>query len=174
MSAPEGLTHSWLSWVKTMGFEEFCSVNIVSADGLAEPEAMTRFQIMMMMICWQVLANERRRYICNGFSHWLRPCWNIEIESRLNSLGPTSDAIWHQRSGSALAQVMASCLMVPSHYLTQCWLVAGGFSWHSLGGISILNTPDISHWNEFKYCVFRNYCHIFQGPMSPLSPIVCG
>ena len=35
-----------------------------------------------------------------------------------NSLGP-SDAIWQQRSESPLAQVMACCLMAPSHYLNQ-------------------------------------------------------
>ena len=33
-----------------------------------------------------------------------------------------SDAIWRFRSGSALAQVMACCLLAPSHYLNQCWL----------------------------------------------------
>ena len=38
----------------------------------------------------------------------------------LNSLGP-SDAIWHQRSSSTLVQVMACCLMAPSHY--QCLLI---------------------------------------------------
>ena len=34
----------------------------------------------------------------------------------LNSLRP-SDAIWRQRSGSTLDQVMACCLTAPSHYL---------------------------------------------------------
>ena len=38
--------------------------------------------------------------------NWLRP----------------SDAIWRQRSGSTLDQIMACCLMAPSHYLNQCWL----------------------------------------------------
>ena len=38
----------------------------------------------------------------------------------VNSLRP-SDVIWRQRSGSILAQVMACCLMAPSHYLNQCW-----------------------------------------------------
>ena len=41
----------------------------------------------------------------------------------VNSLWP-SDAIWWQRSGSTLAQVMVCCLMAPSHYLNQCWLMA--------------------------------------------------
>ena len=39
-----------------------------------------------------------------------------------NSLWP-SDAIWRQRSGSTLAQVMACCLTAPSYYLNQCWLI---------------------------------------------------
>ena len=40
----------------------------------------------------------------------------------INSLRP-SDAIWRHRSGSTLAQVMACCLMAPSHYPNQCWLI---------------------------------------------------
>ena len=31
------------------------------------------------------------------------------------------------RSGSSLAQDMACCLMAPSHYLSQCWLIINGF-----------------------------------------------
>ena len=30
----------------------------------------------------KVLANERRRYICNVFSHWLRPCWAENTERK--------------------------------------------------------------------------------------------
>ena len=45
-----------------------------------------------------------------------------------NSLWP-SDAIWRQRSGSTLAQVMACCLTAPSHYLNQCWLI-NKVQWH--------------------------------------------
>ena len=48
--------------------------------------------------------------------------WGRLLFVILNSLGP-SDAIWWQRSGSTLAQVIACCLMAPSHYLNQCWLV---------------------------------------------------
>ena len=40
----------------------------------------------------------------------------------VNPLWP-SDAIWRQRSGSTLAQVMACYLTAPSHYLNQCWLI---------------------------------------------------
>ena len=40
----------------------------------------------------------------------------------VNSLWP-SDALWCHRSGSMLKQVNACCLMAPSHYLHQYWLV---------------------------------------------------
>ena len=49
--------------------------------------------------------------------------WQLKQWKRnVNSLWP-SDAIWQQRSGSTLAQVMACCLTAPSHYLNQCWLI---------------------------------------------------
>ena len=47
-----------------------------------------------------------------------------------NSLWPSVN-IWQHRSGSTLAQVMASCHMTPSHYLNQCLLVTKGVLWHS-------------------------------------------
>ena len=37
----------------------------------------------------------------------------------LNSLWPSA-AIWWQRSQSTMTQVMACCLLAPSHYLNQC------------------------------------------------------
>ena len=52
----------------------------------------------------------------NGYSIKIHVFYGV---ISLNSLWP-SDAIWQQRSGSTLAQVMACCLMAPSHYLTQC------------------------------------------------------
>ena len=42
----------------------------------------------------------------------------------INSLRPF-DTIWWQGSGSTLVQVMACCLMAPSHCLNQCWLIIG-------------------------------------------------
>ena len=51
----------------------------------------------------------------------------------VNSFRP-SDAIWRHRSGSTLAQVMACCLMAPSHYLNQCWVIISKVYWHSSEG----------------------------------------
>ena len=42
-----------------------------------------------------------------------------------------SEYIWHDRFRSILAQVMACCLTVSSHYLKQCWLIMTGTLWHS-------------------------------------------
>ena len=47
--------------------------------------------------------------------------WSLHVMS-INSLWPR-DAVWRHRSGSTLAQVMAWCLIAPSHYLNQCWPV---------------------------------------------------
>ena len=68
-----------------------------------------------------------------------RPQW-------VNSLGP-SDAIWRHKTGSTLAQVMACCLMAPSHYLSQCWLIISKIEWHSSKGKFTRDTSAISHWN---------------------------
>ena len=67
----------------------------------------------------------------------------------MNSLWP-SDTIWWQRSGSTLAQVMACCLMTPSHYLNQCWLIISEVQWHSYYGDFTRDASTISHWNPFE------------------------
>ena len=41
------------------------------------------------------------------------------------------EAIWRQRSGSTLAQVMACCLTASRHYLNQCWLIITKVQWCS-------------------------------------------
>ena len=66
-----------------------------------------------------------------------RPQW-------VNSLWP-SDAIWRQRSGSTLAQVMACCLTAPSHYLNQCCLITSEVQWHSHQGNFTRDASTINH-----------------------------
>ena len=68
------------------------------------------------------------------------PTWQI------NSLWP-SDTIWRHKSGSTLAQVMACCLMAPSHYLNLCWLITSRVQWYSSECNFTRNTSAISHWN---------------------------
>ena len=40
-----------------------------------------------------------------------------------------SRPLWRHRN--VVVQVMACCLTAPSHYLNQCWLIAGKVPWHS-------------------------------------------
>ena len=62
----------------------------------------------------------------------------------ISTLGP-SDTIWRHRSGSSLAQVMACCLMAPSHYLNQCWLIISEVQWHSYQGNFTRDASTINH-----------------------------
>ena len=67
-------------------------------------------------------------WISNFIPHFSYDGCNID--PCFNSLRP-SDALWQQRSGSTLVQVMACCLMAPSHYLNQCWLIISEVQWRS-------------------------------------------
>ena len=61
-------------------------------------------------------------------SRYLETRWNCY--HLFNTLWPT-DIIWWHRSGPTFAQEMACCLMAPSHYLNQCWLIIKGIVWPS-------------------------------------------
>ena len=76
---------------------------------------------------------------CSCQTHWMghEQHLNLKWIWMVNSLWP-SDVIWWQGSRSTLAWVMACCLMVPSHYLNQFWLMINEVLWHS---------PD-SHFTE--------------------------
>ena len=72
----------------------------------------------------------------------------------LTHLGP-SDAIWHWGSWSTLVQVMACCLMAPSHYLNQCWLIISKVLWHLSEDIIIRRFEDTNQWSKIKNCIFK-------------------
>ena len=82
--------------------------------------------------------------VADTWPHWQLPYLCIVWHCCLNSLRP-SDAIWRHRSGSTLAHVMACCLMAPSHYLNQCWLVINKVQWHSPKSNFTRNTATINH-----------------------------
>ena len=74
---------------------------------------------------------------CHIGQEWINSLWS-------------SDAIWWQRSGSTVAQVMACCLTAPSHYLNQCWLIISEVQWHSYKGNCTRDASAINHWNPFQ------------------------
>ena len=68
-----------------------------------------------------------KKWSCPFYISWYQLVWLLGCSLKIFFLSfnllRLSDAIWRHRSGSTLAQVMACCLMAPSHYLNQCWLI---------------------------------------------------
>ena len=96
--------------------------------------------IIIFGVCW-MLCNFYFRKSCFVPQFHPKYVYCHEYQLQLNSLGP-SDAIWHWRSWSTLAQVMACCLTEPSHYLNQCWLIISKVLWHSSEDIIIRRFED--------------------------------
>ena len=77
-------------------------------------------------------------------------------ENEVNSLWH-NDIIWRHRSGSTLAQVMACCLTVLSHYLHHCWLIISKVHLYPVKGNFTRNTPAINHNNLPKTTYLKFY-----------------
>ena len=89
---------------------------------------------------------------CEWCHHW--NTWIIGIRW-VDSLWP-SDDIGRQTSWSTLAQVMACCLMAPSHYLNQCLLTINEI-WHFF-----LST--------FQHIFKQYHTHISASTSTPMTP----
>ena len=101
-------------------------VRIMTSDDLAPCVTRTSATMVLIVRINGTLSSMGRISTTCAFSLLRNDKENKNsLVSTINSawyLGP-SDAIWQQRSGSTLAQVMACCLTAPSHYLNQCWLL---------------------------------------------------
>ena len=62
----------------------------------------------------------------------------------------THCGIWHNRTWSTLVLVMACCLMAPSHYLNQCWLIISKVFWHSPEGSLIGYSQKNLMWENYS------------------------
>ena len=119
---------------------------------------------------WQVnigAANGLKMAWCRqATSHYLKQCWprspspyGVTMPQWVNSSWPNwpsnCDFIGCYISWSALIQIMACCLMAPSHYLNQCRLITSEVLWHSTESHSAWNTEDICPWYEFENDYFK-------------------
>ena len=108
-------------------------------------------QLLILLSCqigmWSRFGNSLEDRATVDFIKWAAGTW-------LNSLGP-SGAIWRQRSGSTLAQVMACCLTAPSHYLNQFWLILSKVQWHSSDGNFTRDTPGEIHQPSITKCSLK-------------------
>ena len=100
------------------------------------------------IIIWMVSTSWLTPEVCNNhYDKHSSSSWDDRLNitsQRINSLRPR-DAIWWQRSGSTLAQVMACCLTAPSHCLNQCWLIISEVQWQSPEGSFTKVTAAINH-----------------------------
>ena len=71
----------------------------------------------------------------------LKWSWRIWVNHLLPNHSKTQqhgncflNSIWWHKTGSTLVQAMACCLMAPSHYLNQCWLIISDVQWQSPEG----------------------------------------
>ena len=95
-----------------------------------------------------VLRNDRKcKYI------FIFPSINSSWQ-RVNWLGP-SNTIWWHRSWSALAQVIACCLMEPSHFLNQLLNTGSGVLWYSHGMNFMVSAKPTILDNEFENDTFK-------------------
>ena len=102
---------------------------------------------------------------CNELSMWLILLFSrLTTLTKINSLWP-SDTIWWNRSGSTRAQVMACCLMAPSHYLNQCWLEITAIHPSEISQ-KIIKCERYSGKNHPLRSIFGRFFVIFQGTRS--------
>ena len=87
-----------------------------------------------------------------------QPCIVLVV----NSLWP-NDTIWWHKSGSTLAQVMACCLMAPSHYLNHCWLIFSKVQWHPSESNFTRDTSAISHFKISWKIIYLKFCSNLPG-----------
>ena len=70
----------------------------------------------------------------------------------ISNITKMSLKIAHLKPWSTLAQVMACCLMAPSHYLNQCWLLSIEVLWHSpeskltVSAKATILHNELTHW----------------------------
>ena len=92
--------------------------------------------------------NALKQKVLDMYTHW-----------HVNSLWH-SDAIWQLRSVSTLAQLAASCLTAPSHYLNQSWRLIIWFRRMHLRAISQeVRKNSICNLNE-KFTLLKYFEHL--------------
>ena len=102
-----------ISWIDTLS--NSCETALRSMPQNPSDDKSTLVQVMAW--CRQAASH----YLSQCCPRSLLP-YGVTRPQWVNSVWPHNIMWWH-RSGSTLTKFMACCLMAPSHYLNQCWLV---------------------------------------------------
>ena len=112
---------------------------------------------MEFWVEWSIFQRQYEDYIERSYPNWkekviakqVSGCdvWNHAMSS-FNSLWFSDAICWH-KSGSTLVQVMACCLMAPSHHLNQCWFIISEILWNSCERLRAVSQEVLKllHWN---------------------------
>ena len=148
-----GLQNVILKYIFFLFKENYCI--LISYKFAADPidnnaitwtnELIDNKSSLIQVIVWHWKRCRAVTWTNNDKVPWYDAC-NITRPPWVNSLRPNNPIWWH-RSGSTLAQVMACCLMAPSHYLNQSWLIISKVLWHSSEGNFIGDTSATIHWS---------------------------
>ena len=89
--------------------------------------------LVEVMACWlKVPSHYQNQSSCTIKSYSSIHLRAIQLEIHMiSNITKMSLKIAHLKPWSTLAQAMACCLMAPSHYLNQCWLLSIEVLWHS-------------------------------------------
>ena len=98
-----------------------------------------------------IAASQMTNILLKGTSEF---CENIVC---MKSLTP-GNTIWHHNTRSTLFQVMAWCLMAPSHHLIKCWQTINEVLWHERVESCKGNYRDISHEKKFGKLHHLTHC----------------
>ena len=77
---------------------------------------------------------------------------------------------WQHWTGSTLTQVLACCLMAPSHYLNQCWLIISKVKWQSPEGNFTRDTVG-TPYNTAPYITGSNIARLGHGSQNSWSKL---
>ena len=131
-----------------------CSISSISnGDTAVLPYAINKKQKMDRRINLNLFSMPHQAVCVVQMNTW--HTWNA-----VKSLWP-SNTIWQHRSGSTLVQVMACCMMPPSHYLNQCWLISNVVQWHLSDGNFRGNAYDISYQDVYRNWLTHSKCQTF-------------
>ena len=109
------------------------------------------------------------------FHHWWQswhhePQWltrvNSECYSTKSKVNCPCDVICRHKTWSGLIQMMTCCLIAPSHYLKQYWLIIAKVLKHSPKCNFKGNAQNTYPWYEFENYWFQYMQSHLQGPMS--------
>ena len=78
-------------------------------------------------------------------------CLSLNVLTHCGLMTPYGDT----DLGQHWLRYLACCLMAPSHYLNQCWLIFSKVQWHSVEGDLTKDSSPINQWNKLKKYLSR-------------------